>query len=433
MVGTEAAAHVSERALVMLLPTTFYMRAGVAAVALTVLFLIFAHPRLIRGVFSSRALPQLVPNTVGVAISLASTAFLALLLYHGITGTRDPLENPLPVFIWSVWWILIPVVQALIGNVWHWLNPWRGLVRLLPTLNRDLPSGVGAWPALISFLAFAAFMTADPAPDDPDRLAMIIGFYWVFTFAACVICGERWLERGEGLSVLFGQLAKMAAIANGRLGLPGHALTDADTLDPARALLLITALGVGSFDGLNETFAWLGLIGVNPLEFPGRSAVMIPSLLGGFGAILTLACVLALTVLIGLRLIKTHRSFGFVFRTLMPSLIPIAIGYHIAHYLTSFLVGGQYAALAISKSMGGPEFYVTTGFFNATDSIRIIWLSQAGAIVIAHMLAVLVAHAIALRLFASHRKAVLSQLPMSAFMVAYTFFGLWILAQPTGA
>ena len=60
-------------------------------------------------------------------------------------------------------------------------------------------------------------------------------------------------------------------------------------------------------------------------------------------------------------------------------------------------------------------------------------LREAGAIVIAHMLAVLLSHAIALKHLKSHRKAVLSQLPVAAFMVAYTFFGLWILAQPTGA
>jgi hypothetical protein len=36
----------------------------------------------------------------------------------------------------------------------------------------------------------------------------------------------------------------------------------------------------------------------------------------------------------------------------------------------------------------------------------------------------------ALRLFGSHRSALVSQVPMLLLMVAYTSLSLWILAQP---
>ena len=39
-------------------------------------------------------------------------------------------------------------------------------------------------------------------------------------------------------------------------------------------IFILALLGTGSFDGFNETFVWLDLIGVNPLAFPGRSAVV---------------------------------------------------------------------------------------------------------------------------------------------------------------
>jgi hypothetical protein len=51
-------------------------------------------------------------------------------------------------------------------------------------------------------------------------------------------------------------------------------------------------------------------------------------------------------------------------------------------------------------------------------------------IVIGHVLAVIVAHVEATRRFASHRAALLSQLPMLVLMVAYTSLSLWIMAQP---
>lgn len=424
-------AHVSERALVMLLPTTIYIRTGVAAVALTVLFLIFARPALFRAAFARLSWPVAAPPLT-IPVSLISTGFLAYLIWQGLSGTRDPLENPLPVLIWSLWWILLPPIQALIGDLWHTLNPWRGLVRVLPSAQIPLPARWSCWPAVVSFIAFAAFMTADPAPDDPARLATILGLYWTATLILCLIFGEAWLQRGEGISVIMTLLARLAPVAKGKIGLWGHQLVGASPLDWSRCCLLIAALGTGSFDGLNETFAWLAMIGVNPLEFPGRSAVMWHSIGGLVVAILALGLVLAACIALGLKAAPI-KGFSPVFRSLVPTLVPIAIGYHIAHYLTSFLVGSQYSALVISRAFGGPEFYVTTGFFNTPGTIRVIWLSQASAIVIAHMLAVLISHAIALHLMGSHRKAVLSQLPVAAFMVAYTFFGLWILAQPTGA
>ena len=76
---------------------------------------------------------------------------------------------------------------------------------------------------------------------------------------------------------------------------------------------------------------------------------------------------------------------------------------------------------------------MTTGFFNTQDSVRAIFLTQAGAVVAGHMLSIVLAHAIAVRQFPTRRRAVLSQLPVAAFMVAYTLFGLWLLASPRGA
>ncbi len=76
--------------------------------------------------------------------------------------------------------------------------------------------------------------------------------------------------------------------------------------------------------------------------------------------------------------------------------------------------------------------HVTTGFFNTQASVRVIWLTQAGAVVFGHVVAILMAHVLALRLFGTTRKATLSQLPLTLFMVSYTLFGLWLLASPRG-
>jgi hypothetical protein len=47
-----------------------------------------------------------------------------------------------------------------------------------------------------------------------------------------------------------------------------------------------------------------------------------------------------------------------------------------------------------------------------------------------HVIAVYLAHLVALRLLEDRQKALQSQLPMLALMILYTVFSLWILSQP---
>lgn len=81
----------------------------------------------------------------------------------------------------------------------------------------------------------------------------------------------------------------------------------------------------------------------------------------------------------------------------------------------------------------GEHDEVTTGFLNTTESVRVLFLTQAGGVVAGHVIAIVAAHAIALGMFPSNRKALLSQVPLIAVMIAFTLFGLWLLAAPRGA
>ncbi len=433
-------AHVSERALVLLLPTEIYIRSGVIAVALTVALLFLLPPKLFENLFRRVSFAPAPALTVSTLTSVLAALLLAFSIYAGFEGSRDPLANPLPLLIWTVWWILLPVASAVFGNVWHFVNPWSGPYRLLGVQPKL--SNPPRWIAVVLLMLFLVFVVADIAPDDPDRLAFMVLVYWLFTFAMMVLFGEGWLKRCEPFTIYFGALSMLSPVWREErihAGLPGARLTDRSSHIWVAALIIV-ALGAGSFDGLNETFWWLGQIGINPLEFPGRSAVALPNTLGLLGGILLLGIVFALCIWIGLRMVSASSAFTEIFPRLTLSLLPIALGYHIAHYLTTFMVGWQYALktatdpLATGQDLLGlGQYYVTTSFFNVPETVETIWLTQAAAIVIGHILAVLISHAIALDTLGSHRKATISQLPVAVFMVAYTFFGLWILAQPTGA
>jgi hypothetical protein len=449
-----ADAHASEQGFVLLLPTQFYILAGAAGVAVTVLLVTVLPGAVVRAVFAPRALMRWhASGQLRHVTSCLAMALLMWLLWVGATGSHDPLSNPLPLFIWTVWWVGFVTVQGLVCDLWRWVNPWTGpvavtraLLDLQPFLR--LPVRLGHSLAIISFVGFVAFLLADPAPADPARLAVYVGGYWLFTYLALLILGPRWLHRAEGFSVLmrcytgmnlFGRTDNRVAV-----GVPGWQALARRAPAPGIAVFTLLMLGSGSFDGLNETFWWLNLLGINPLEYPGRSAVFVQNIAGLVIANMALVLVFLLAFRMGLALNGATLGLGRTFCLFAPSILPIALGYHIAHYLPSFLVDAQYALAAASDPLargadylGLGSFYVTTGFFNTHDSVRLIWLSQAGVVVTGHILAVILTHAIALRHFGLGRNAAfsagLSQVPLAIFMILYTFFGLWLLASPRGA
>lgn len=451
---TQARAHVSEQAFVLLLPLEHYIIGGCLAVAASILLVSLMPKHAVERMFTPVALrwPAL-PGWLPHLTSLAAFAALAALVVIGITGPRDPLGNPLPLMIWTGWWIIIISLLGLVGNFWPWINPWSGPYRLLfgpsPTPPLALPERWGVWPAWVVFVVYFSFFIADPAPSDPDRLAVVVACYWLFTFAAMALFGAGdWLKRGEAFSVAAALLSRCSPFGDwsrAAFGIPGWALGQLSRKGLGLAIFALTLLAAGSFDGLKETFWWLGLIDVNPLEFPGRSAVIRSSLIGLALAIIGLVVAFAL-VSWACRVIAQvgqtdapQPSLATVFTALAPAVLPIALGYHISHFLVSLLIEGQYLLAAIGDPLARGENFlglgdirVTTGFLNSQDSVMVIWLTQASVVVTGHVLSVLVAHHAALELFGTARRAAISQIPMGLFMIGYTLFGLWLLATPRG-
>jgi hypothetical protein len=312
------------------------------------------------------------------------------------------------------------------------------------------PAWLGYWPAIALFFGFAWFELIDLAPDDPWRLAVAAGAYWLSTLIAVFLFGEEaWLGSAEPFSVFFRFIGGLSPLvwtpAHGQgetrrqlsLALPGTALIDRSALPPGGTLFILLTLASVSFDGLAKTFWWLGLNGINPLEFPGRSAVLEINSAGLVLTWLALAVLYTGAVLLGWRLAGRPGEPRALLGTLVFSIMPISLAFHFSHYLTALLVNGQYALSAASDPFGtGADvlslghFHVTTSFLSTYEGTRAIWNAQTAAIVIGHVLAVVLAHELARRAIADSRAVVLSQLPLAAVMVAYTLFGLWLLSTP---
>jgi hypothetical protein len=467
-----APAHTGGQAFIMLLPTHLYVAGGAVAVAASFALLALVPARAFEAARRLRVeLPRVLPpapvrKAASVGASLASLALIAVLVVAGVARSRDPLANPLPLVVWSVWWIGLAGAHALAGDLWAHVNPWSGLHRALtglPALRRwrqapplAYPAAIGHWPAVAFLLAFAWFELIHPAPADPAILAGAVSAYLLAHAAGTAVFGPRdWLGYAEPFSLFFRVIAWIAPLG-GRppswsggadhrapapppaVTLPAMKLLDVGPPPPGGIAFVLLALASVSFDGLSRTFTWLGWLGVNPLDYPGRTALMGPNTAG----LLVTFAALALAYTAVAHLAGRLGAFAIPARAvpgaLVLSIVPIAVAYHFAHYLSAFLVDVQHAAKAASDPFargwdlfGTRDLAVVASLVTDPERVYAIWHTQVAIIVAGHVTAVWVAHALALRLAPTTRRAVLSQAPLTVLMIAYTILGLWLLASPT--
>lgn len=454
LAAAPAFAHTSESGFVLLLPTGHYIAGGTLAVAASFLLLLFVPDGAVRRIARGRLDLCALPRIPATATSTVVAALLVLLLLAGLYGSRDPLRNPLPLTVWTLWWGGFTLAQALFGNLWSVLNPWIGPHRLLGGGRRKgmlaYPAWLGYWPAVLGFLGFAWFELVDPAPADPERLAHAVAAYWAVTLIGMRLFGERaWLSRAECFSVFLRFVAGLSpfqAAGPGRrlvLACPGARLAGFRPLPASGVLFVLLTLSTVSFDGLDTTFLWLGLAGVNPLEFPGRTALMAHNSLGLLATWAALSAAYGVAVAVGGRLGgRLGLADGGGLRRLLGgfvlSILPISIGYHFAHYLTAFLVDVQYAVLALADPLardwnllGGDHHHVIVSFLSNYHAVSVLWKLQVAGVVAGHVLAVLVARVTAVEAFGGERRAIMGERFLAVLMVAYTLFGLWLLASPT--
>jgi hypothetical protein len=104
------------------------------------------------------------------------------------------------------------------------------------------------------------------------------------------------------------------------------------------------------------------------------------------------------------------------------TLLPIAGGYLIAHYLTLVIQGAIWIPTLLADPLS------TVAPLLDWIPISAVWYLSVGAIVIGHIAAVVLAHRRALS--ESARRPILAGLPLVILMVGYTVLSLWIIAQP---
>jgi hypothetical protein len=389
----------------------------------------------------------------------------------------DPI-SPLPaVLFWIGIWVGLPIVAVLLGNPWPSLSPFRTLHGLLEGAARLLgarglepalsyPEALRRWPAVALLFAGAWSELVMPDGSIPAVVANLLVAYTLLTLAGMVAFGRvAWLRNVELFEVLLGWF--------GRVGPVGRRVMDpevcdgcGEACDPARcvdcpecvaaaepgevraevrpwftgltevrgagwsdAAFIVLALATVSYDGLKETSFWGSLM--QPFFssafdlFGALNAVLLVQTLGLVAVWLAFLAAFSVAAWLTRALHDPEREvapLGATAGGYAATLLPIAGGYLIAHYLTLVIQGGIW----LPGLVGDPLSTVAPNIdFIPTWAI---WYLSVAAIVVGHIVAVVLAHRLALR--DAPRRAIVAGLPLVVLMVGYTVLSLWIIAAP---
>jgi hypothetical protein len=421
----EAAAHAFGTRYDLPLPLSLWLTGAGLAVALSfAVFSLALRPG--STAYPQRSLLRLHPFVLN-ALRAVSVCVFVVLIAAGLFGTQDPFRNLAPAFVWIVWWIGFTYLSALVGDFWTLLNPWKALYPDGRSgLRRELPAAVGVWPAVVLLLAFAWIEIVWEGNAVPANIAWLALGYSALTWAGMFVFGrDAWLRSGEMLTVYFGFLARLAPgelrSGNWVLRPPAAGLLDPRPLSPSEAFFVIVMLAIVAFDGLRETPLWA--VGDALWTAAATAALLALPLL--FALVILGTCALMTWL--------TGASASELVRVFVPTLLPIALAYHVAHYLSYLLVAGQVVIPLASDPFGrGWDLFGSAHYSIAAGLVgaRFAWYTSVVVIVAGHVLAMYVAHRLALARFSTPRLARRSQYPLAALMVAYTMLSLWILAQP---
>jgi hypothetical protein len=418
LLPADAVAHAFGERYDLPLPLALWLAAAGLTVALS--FVVFALA-LRRGASYRQFFVLRIPPPLVGALRAVSVGVFVVLIAGGLLGTQDPFRNLAPAFVWIAWWIGFTYLTALVGDLWSVLNPWKVIY---PKGLLKLPPAVDAWPAVALLLAFAWIEIVWEGNAVPANIAWLALGYSLLTWTGMFVFGrEAWLKSGEVFTVYFGFIARLAPIewrTNGELHLraPAAGLLDPRPLSSSEAFFVIVMLAIVTFDGLRETPLWA----VSDAHWTAATTA----------GLLALPFLFAL-VIFGICALMNSAPAGELLRLFVPTLLPIALAYHVAHYLSYLLIAGQVVIPLASDPFGrGWNLFGTAHYQIAVGIVgaRFAWYTSIVVIVAGHVLAMYVAHRLALARFSERRTARRSQYPLAALMVAYTMLSLWILAQP---
>lgn len=308
---------------------------------------------------------------------------LVLVFVAALVGPDSAAANVAPVAVLVVWWVGLPILCLVAGDVMKAINPFVGIVGVLqPGQERMERRPAPAWTGPAFLLAFAWFFIAYHRPGSPRALAVFLAAYLLAAVLGGLVWGRRWLATGEG----FGALSAAVALLS-----PWRRHTAAP---PGLAALMVVWLGSTAFDAFTSTPFWVDVIGTSQ----GWSRTFLHTV--GLAWMIAVVAGIYLGVL-RLAARSDEEVPTSIAAPLGLALVPLAVGWFLAHDLTLLLFEGQNFIALISDPIGeGWDLFGTitrTIDYGLVQATWVRWV-QLALLAVGHVAAVVLGHDLALQL-----------------------------------
>lgn len=399
--------------------------AGAGAVLLiTFWILFFAWRRPRYGDDDGTPMPRLTrfvdsrPVTLGLRLVVAAVWLLAAI---ALVFGADRIDNPSVGFIYVWLWVGLVVASVLFGGVYAFTNPVRSLLARRGATRVAVDVRGSRLPGAVALLGFLFLELVVPGGVTLPVLRAAAALWLVWTLAGA-LRSTAWIARAEPFEVYASTVARLSPWR--RRGGVIHRLSPLRNLaswapPTGTWAVAVVLLGGTAFDALSNSAAWVRAT---------QGSGVPPWLLGSAGLLLAVGLVWGLYAL-GCGALRGGPALRETMDRYSPGLVPLVVGYCLAHYGTMFYLEGQRTAIWFNDPLGlGHNLF---GFVEAAPDVTlfaypsVVAWAQVLLIVGGHVLGVLVTHDIALR--DGHGGAARRQLPLLAVMIGFTVGGLLLM------
>ena len=341
---------------------------------------------------------------------------LSLLILPGLIGNEEAKTSITPLIIWVFLWIGVPVLGLVFGDIYSKFNP----LSIIPSSEKK-PSTV--WFAAALFLGLTWFELVWRKPGNPTHIGIVFILLMLITTGTRIIFGKASIEV-DPLHLLHHLYAKLRFTLSKPIY--KNMLENIANLSNFKGMeyFILLMIGTVTYDGLRGTTFWYNLFGSSTLDitfstfaFFGINIIIIASY--------RFACWFALKVS------GEKQDLNNISLLFGHTMLPIAFAYHVTHYLSLLLYESQTILYRLNDpyGIGWNLFGINDVSINYFLTPVALWGIQVFVTLAGHMLSVVLAHDLAIKLF-GHQQSDKTQYIFLLITVGLTLQALFVLSVP---
>ncbi len=352
-------------------------------------------------------------------------------------GGQDTLLNPLFGIFYVLLWVGFVPLSLLFGPAYKAISPVRTINAAFAKLTGGdpdqgvfvYPERLGYWPAAVGLYAFVWMELVYPFATELGPVRLWCAVYVAAMLLGGALFGNTFYEHADPFEAFSTLVSRMSAWGRrGKQLVIRSPLANLDTTPVRPGLVAITAVLFGStaFDSFKDSTRWVKFIQGDFVQDNGLTN--LSNNVGLLAFVLAVALVFALgTMLTGVGPDQPRRELPNQFAH---SIVPIVIGYVIAHYFTYLLEVGESTIVLMSDPFSNNSNWFGTAdwqvsyFFSyhptALATLKVL------AVVVGHVVGVIAAHDRAIQLL-PRKHQLTGQLSLLVAMICFTAGGLYLL------